>query len=61
MGNKQHQARIEQARKELHSLALELGISHPKVLSQSVKLDMLINEYIECQTDEPGEIPRRDH
>ncbi len=61
MGDKQHQARIEQARKELHALALELGIQHPRVLSQSVKLDVLINEYIDCQADDDGEFSRRGH
>ncbi|OKP97821.1 aspartyl-phosphate phosphatase Spo0E family protein [Paenibacillus sp. P46E] len=49
MGDKQHQARIEQARKEMHTLALEHGIRHPQVLRQSVKLDALINEYIDSQ------------
>ncbi|OKP71450.1 hypothetical protein A3842_23505 [Paenibacillus sp. P3E] len=60
MGDKQHQARIEQARKEMHTLALEHGIRHPQVLRQSVKLDALINEYIDCRTADDERLQERD-
>ncbi|MGN7763418.1 aspartyl-phosphate phosphatase Spo0E family protein [Paenibacillus sp. 22594] len=60
MGDKQHQARMEQARKDLHTLALEHGIRHPQVLRQSVKLDALINEYIDCQAADDEKHLQRD-
>lgn len=60
MGDKQHQARMEQARKEMHTLALEHGIRHPQVLRQSVKLDALINEYMDCQAADDEKYLQRD-
>ncbi|WP_379159330.1 aspartyl-phosphate phosphatase Spo0E family protein [Paenibacillus sp. sgz5001063] len=60
MGDRQHQAQIEHARKELHTLALEHGIQHPRVLSQSVKLDALINEYFDCKAVDDDKHPERD-
>jgi len=39
------QNRLEMARQELNNLVLQLGISHPSVLQQSMLLDELINQY----------------
>ncbi|MBW4081057.1 aspartyl-phosphate phosphatase Spo0E family protein [Paenibacillus sp. S150] len=60
MGNEEQKARIERERKALNTLAVELGMRHPRVLSQSVKLDALINEYIDSQKDEEDEFVPRD-
>ncbi|WP_246188118.1 aspartyl-phosphate phosphatase Spo0E family protein [Paenibacillus tengchongensis] len=56
MGNEDYRIRIEQARQELNRLALELGMQDARVLSQSIKLDELINEYIDFLADKDDQL-----
>lgn len=56
MGNDDYKDRIEQARQELNKLALEHGMQDVRVLRQSVKLDALLNEYSDCNTEKDDQL-----
>lgn len=56
MENEDHKDKIELARQELNKLASEFGMQDSRVLRQSVKLDALINEYIDCLTDKDEQL-----
>ncbi|WP_150269696.1 aspartyl-phosphate phosphatase Spo0E family protein [Paenibacillus tepidiphilus] len=56
MGNEEYKIRIEQARQELNRMALELGMQDARVLRQSIKLDALINEYIDFLADKDDQL-----
>ncbi len=56
MSTDDHRDKIEQARRELNRLALEFGMSDSRVLRQSIKLDALINEYIDVSTDKDSQM-----
>ncbi|MRN56057.1 aspartyl-phosphate phosphatase Spo0E family protein [Paenibacillus sp. 19GGS1-52] len=56
MSTDDHRDKIEQARRELNRLALEFGMSDSRVLRQSIKLDALINEYIDVSTDKDSQL-----
>ncbi|WP_081972226.1 aspartyl-phosphate phosphatase Spo0E family protein [Paenibacillus borealis] len=56
MGNDEYKDKIEQARQELNKLALEHGMQDVRVLRQSVKLDALLNEYSDCNTEKDDQL-----
>ncbi|MEK3682969.1 Spo0E family sporulation regulatory protein-aspartic acid phosphatase [Paenibacillus sp. LMG 31459] len=56
MGNDDYKDKIEQARQELNKLALEHGMQDVRVLRQSVKLDALLNEYSDCNTEKDDQL-----
>ncbi|MEK4326494.1 aspartyl-phosphate phosphatase Spo0E family protein [Paenibacillus sp. FSL R7-0297] len=56
MRNDDYKDRIEQARQELNKLALEHGMQDVRVLRQSVKLDALLNEYSDCNTEKDDQL-----
>ncbi|WP_405104144.1 aspartyl-phosphate phosphatase Spo0E family protein [Paenibacillus sp. FSL K6-1217] len=56
MGNDEYKDKIEQAREELNKLALEYGMQDVRVLRQSVKLDALLNEYSDCNTEKDDQL-----
>ncbi|MNR68579.1 Spo0E like sporulation regulatory protein [compost metagenome] len=44
------QRRIETERRKLNEMETTYGLLHPKVISQSMKLDELINEYTKVES-----------
>ncbi|MEI2400384.1 MULTISPECIES: aspartyl-phosphate phosphatase Spo0E family protein [Paenibacillus] len=56
MRNDDYKDKIEQARQELNKLALEHGMQDVRVLRQSVKLDALLNEYSDCNTEKDDQL-----